>query len=189
MRIPFALEEQEWKWPLRRYEELIAQNFLTEEDHIELIGGKLYQKMAKGDLHAAIVRISTRYLSRRHPDYEVSAEQPIRLPANDSRPEPDLTVCTYRKDGYATRAPEPADIFLVIEVADSSLTRDRTLKATDYAQAKLGEYWIINVQARQVEVYTQPEDDRYQHIHTYAAGTTFDSPFNGSTMVDDLFPA
>ena len=188
MQVPSAVTEQEWKWPLQRYEQLVRDNIFTEEDKIELIGGKLYTQMPKGDLHAAIVRILTRYFLLRHPEYEVSAEQPIRLPGNDSRPEPDLAICNFRADAYATQAPEPADIRLVIEVADSSLTRDRTLKAIDYAAAAIQEYWIIDVKNQQVEIYTDPAGNRYRHVHTYPLDSTFTSPFNGETVVHELFP-
>jgi Uma2 family endonuclease len=82
------------------------------------------------------------------------SEQPITL--SDSEPQPDIVLARGDHTTYRTRHPGPADIGLVVEVADTSLTVDRNDMARIYARAGLPVYWIINVVDRQVEVYTDP---------------------------------
>lgn len=99
-------------------------------------------------------------------------------------------IVTHKVYDRKTGHPKAEDALLVIEVADSSLTLDRTIKAQAYALADVKEYWIINLNDHKVEVYLQPDktDGDYTSITHYAAGTTFESPFNGTTVVDDLLP-
>jgi Uma2 family endonuclease len=85
----------------------------------------------------------------------VRVQQPITLPP-DGEPEPDGAIVRGSKDDYRTRKPAAADVSCVIEVADSSLDRDRGTKQRIYADAGIGQYVIINLVERVVEVYEQP---------------------------------
>ncbi|WP_367388877.1 Uma2 family endonuclease [Lewinella sp. LCG006] len=66
--------------------------------------------------------------------------------ANNSEPEPDLAIVKYRKDYYATAHPGPEDILLLIEVADTSLAKDRHVKSVLFAESNIPEYWIMNTE-------------------------------------------
>jgi Uma2 family endonuclease len=74
----------------------------------------------------------------------------------DSEPEPDIVVVPGPEETWFERHPGPKDILLVIEVADASLARDRTVKAEIYARAHIPVYWIVNLTDNWIEEYTQP---------------------------------
>ncbi len=78
------------------------------------------------------------------------------ITTRESEPEPDFAVVRGEARDYLRRHPGPADIALAIEVSESSLDRDRTLKSRIYARAGVPIYWIVNVAERCVEVHTDP---------------------------------
>ena len=178
-----------FNWTLERYQQAIDCGILTEEDQLELLSGNLVTKMPVNVPHSACVKNLNRYFTPRYFDsHELIAENPVALPAVDSQPEPDYVIARLKEDNYLSGHPTVEDIFLLIEVSDSTLARDRTYKAAIYAAAGVSEYWIINLKENQVEVHTQPTGERYGLVSTHARGTTFESPFNGLTVVDELFP-
>jgi Uma2 family endonuclease len=75
----------------------------------------------------------------------------------DGEPEPDLVVARGQRRDFLVRHPGAADVGLLIEVADSTLGRDRGIKLRSYAQASIKCYWIVNLIDRQIEVYTDPD--------------------------------
>jgi Uma2 family endonuclease len=105
-----------------------------------------------------------------HPSH-VRCQLPITLPPNNE-PEPDLVIVAGQHGAYRDRHPHPADILIVIEVADSSLRHDRDVKQRIYADAGIREYWIVDLSADQIEVYTKPSSGlgRYNQMQTLAAG-------------------
>ena len=82
-------------------------------------------------------------------------EDPVRIPDFDE-PEPDVAVVRGNRDDYRDRIPEPKDIVLLVEVAESTLVRDQGEKRRAYANGGILDYWIINLVARQVEGYSNP---------------------------------
>jgi Uma2 family endonuclease len=89
----------------------------------------------------------------------VRSQDPITLA--DSEPEPDLAVVRGQVRHYQSRHPLASDIGLVVEVADSSVDRDRIWKREIYARAGLPVYWLINLQEKTVEVYSRPVEGNY----------------------------
>ena len=87
----------------------------------------------------------------------VDAQEPITT--TDSEPEPDVVVVLGKRRDYAKRHPGPDDIVLVVEVADTSLQRERSAKKRLYAVVGIAEYWIINLPDNQLEQYTGPQPD------------------------------
>jgi hypothetical protein len=140
------------------YEEMIKRGILTENDRVELIRGEILEKMAIGNAHAAGVKRLNRLFSNRVGDRAiVGVQDPILL--TDSEPEPDVTLLQPRDDFYATVTPRPADVLLLVEVSDSTLADDQNIKRPLYAQARIGEYWIVNLVDDCLEVYRQPQPD------------------------------
>ena len=88
----------------------------------------------------------------------------------DSKPEPDRCVVRGTVRDYEERTPEPADIALVVEIADSSLAEDRKLAAEVYGPAGIPVYWIVNLVDRQVEVYTDPGPGGYGSTAIFREG-------------------
>ena len=84
-------------------------------------------------------------------------QDPVHL--LDSEPEPDISIMKYRADYYSESHPQPEDIFLLIEVADSSLAEDRNIKQPMYANSGIVEFWIVNLNDGCLEVHRSPQFD------------------------------
>jgi Uma2 family endonuclease len=130
---------------------------------IELIEGGLFDMAPIGIPHVWAVGQLTRLLTLRLANQAfIFCQSPLSLP--DSEPEPDLMVA--KTADYRHRLPEPADVLLLIEVADSSIRYDRNRKLPLYARYGIPEVWLIDLNARVVEVYRQPAGDSYQVVTT-----------------------
>jgi Uma2 family endonuclease len=129
----------------------------------ELIRGIVIEKTSKSPIHATVIDNILDLLRPLLPSgYRMRSEQPLTLA--DSEPEPDVYVVRATKTILAKANPSTAD--LVIEVAIHTLALDREL-APVYAEADVKEYWIVIVPQRRVEVYSQPEDGKYQKLEIY----------------------
>lgn len=144
-----------------RYHQMIESGIFGEDERIELIEGGLVTMSPIGAEHSGIVdqlsEILVDQLARRA---VVKVQGPIQLD-DHSEPEPDVVLSKPRRDYYKRSLPQPADVLLVIEVADSSLAYDRTVKMPLYAQAGIAEAWIVNLIDRWIEVYRDPSPAGY----------------------------
>lgn len=146
--------------------------------------------MPVDEVHAECVSIIGVYFILKYQrKYRYRVQDPTTLPSK-SEPEPDFMIVVDKPYGRKYGHPKAKDTLLVVEVSDSSLLIDRSIKARAYAFAEIAEYWIVNLKARQVEVHLEPNKDTgdFNSIRRYASGTTFDSPFNGPTEVAELLP-
>ena len=108
----------------------------------------------------------------------------------DSEPEPDLAILSFCDDAYGSRRPLPADVKLLVEVADSSIIYDREVKGSLYAAAGILEYWIVNLNNSTVEVYRDPQaDGRFATVSTNSIGQTIQPLVDPrlTVAVNDLF--
>ena len=94
------------------------------------------------------------------PGWHVRIEKPVRIPARDSEPEPDVSVARGSIQDYLELDPGPPDVALVVEVAESTLADDRAMAAT-YGGGGIPTYWIVNVAGRTLEVYANPTGGAY----------------------------
>lgn len=144
-----------WRLSVQQYHAMIQAGILTEDDPVELLEGWLVLKMPKSPSHRMVTRLLGKALERLLPaDWYVDTQEPITIV--DSEPEPDVVVVRGDTRQYHDRHPGSQDVALVVEVADTTLRRDRTLKKRLYAQAGIPIYWIVNLPERWFEVYTQP---------------------------------
>ena len=139
---------------VEEYHRMIEAGILDEDEHVELLEGVIVAMSPHGGPHARCIQWLNRYLVRTLSDaYVVRPQLPLTLrPRNE--PEPDLAVVRAE---MASDEPHPASAILAIEVAGSSLRLDRMIKAAVYARHGITEYWIVNVEARVVEVFTDPD--------------------------------
>src|SRR5262245_61942411 len=137
------------------YHRMIQAGILTEDDPVELLEGWIVPKMARNPPHDGAIDLTDEALRARLPaGWRIRTQEAITT--TDSEPEPDLAVVRGTARSYANHHPGPSDVGLVVEVADSSLARDRDDKARLYARAGIPCYWIVNILDMQVEVYTDP---------------------------------
>jgi len=176
------------RFSVEDYEQMIEFGILTENDRVELIHGEIIDKALISDQHAACVKRLNRLLSRRVGDSALlSIQNPIRL--TDSEPEPDVALLQPREDFYASGKPQPPDILLLIEVADTTLDYDRDVKRPLYAQAGISEYWILNIPEECLEVHRQPQPDGiYSSVQSLRRGERVEiAALPGLTLgVDEL---
>lgn len=156
--------------PLRRveYDRLVDQGFFDEDEKIELLDGVIVQMTPQGLGHAASIEELTHLLVLA---LSTRARVRVQLPfaASDiSEPEPDLAVVPPAD----SRRSHPEEAFLLIEVAESSLRKDRRVKTRIYAAAGVPEYWVVDVSGRTIEVRTDPGEDKYQQVRVARAGET-----------------
>jgi Uma2 family endonuclease len=183
--------EPVWRLSIEQYHQMRQQGILTEADPIELLEGLLIQKMTKNPPHRIATRLVREVLeSFNLAGWYVETQEPIST--MDSEPEPDVAVIRGNTRDYLDCHPGAADVALVIEVADSTLGRDRSLKKRLYARAGIANYWIVNLTDRRLEVYTNPLLDDYQTQQTFPVGTTAKLAIvpdvEHVVMIDRLFP-
>ncbi len=172
------------------YDEMVARGILVPDDRAELLAGEIVKKLTIGSRHAAAVRRLNRVFTRSLGDRAVvSAQCPVRLPP-DSEPEPDIALLEPRDDLYAFAHPSARDVLLLVEVADSSLDLDRTLKLPLYAAAGIPETWLIDLTSNAIEAYTQPRDGAYSNVRSLRSNDAI-APFafpDLALRVADLLP-
>ncbi len=97
-------------------------------------------------------------------------QNPLLLRTADSEPQPDVALLRPRPDFYTRSHPEAQDVYLVIEVADTSVVTDREVKFPIYARAGVPEAWLLDVATQHLEVHTQPTPDGYQDVRSLQRG-------------------
>ncbi len=186
--------EPVWRFTVEQYHQMIRLGILNDDDPVELLEGWLVYKMPKNPPHRATTKLTRNALESIIPEgWYVDTQEPITL-AN-SEPEPDIAIVRGNTRDYLDRHPGPADVALIIEVADSTLERDRTFKKRLYARAIIPVYWIINIPDRQIEVYRNPvisEEFTYQHRQDYQPSEEVPveiiGEIVGNLLVADLLP-
>ncbi|MEG5018335.1 MULTISPECIES: Uma2 family endonuclease [unclassified Microcoleus] len=140
---------------IEQYHAIIKAGILTDDDSVELLEGWLVFKMPKNPPHRVTTRLVRTALENiLPPGWYVDSQEPITL--SNSEPEPDIVVVRGDTRQYLDRHPGAEDIALIIEVSDTTLQRDRTVKKQIYARAGIAIYWIVNLVEGLVEVYSQP---------------------------------
>lgn len=157
------------RWTVDEYHRMGEVGLLDPDVRVELIEGEIVEMAPIGDAHAAISNRLTRLLVVTVAERGIVAVgNPVRLNQN-SEPHPDFTVLRPRAD-YETRGPRPEDVLLAVEVSDTTLRRDRRVKLALYARAGIPEFWIVNLETREVEIYRSPAGDTYASVERKSPG-------------------
>jgi len=170
----------------REFNRMVEAGVFEGGERIELLRGVLVRMSPQSSRHAyAVRRLDRLFQLALQGQVEVCAQLPFAA-LGDTQPKPDLTLVPpgdYLDD-------HPPEAYLVVEVANSSLERDRVIKRAIYAECGVPEYWVVNLVAGTVEVHTDPSDGDYATKRTYARGTAIPlSAFpDVSLRVDDFLP-
>ena len=149
------------RFTVDEYHRMAEVGLLGEDDRVELLEGEIIDMSPIGSRHAACVNRLTRLLATGLGDRAIVAVQnPVRV-SDLSEPQPDLAVLRARDDFYAEQLPGPADVLLLIEVADTSLAFDRHVKVPLYARAGVPEVWVVDLDGEVVEVFRGPGPEGY----------------------------
>jgi Uma2 family endonuclease len=137
---------------------------------LELIEGEIFEMSPIGNDHAASVKFLNRLLSRLFDGIHViGVQDPVRL-SDFSEPQPDISLLRWRDDDYREGHPTPADVLLLVEVADTTVVADRKVKIPLYARAGIAEAWLVNIPEERVEIYSDPAEGSYRRAEVFGRG-------------------
>lgn len=165
-----AVDLERYRFTVDDYHRMAEAGILGEDDRVELIEGEILQMSPIGGKHIGCV-IRLTQVFRRIPETTaiISVQNPIRV-GDNGEPQPDLVLLRPKGDYYASGAPTPPDILLVVEVADSSVEYDRQIKAPLYARSGIPEYWLVDVGREHVIVFREPIEDTYRTTQVFRRG-------------------
>ncbi len=148
------------KFTVEEYHKLADIGLIGEDDRIELLNGELVVKHAIGKRHSqAVTNLNMDFADHARRRFMVSPQNPVWLDEM-SEPEPDLVLVPWRRKAGES-LPTPDDVFLIIEVANSSLRYDRRDKLRAYARVGIREFWIFNLDEDVMEVFRDPAGEDY----------------------------
>jgi Uma2 family endonuclease len=161
-RPPLTVEE---------FDELAETEGWDEDTRVELLDGEIVWMSPINDRHAASVKRLNRLFNGRFAEDQVlvSIQDPIRIERYDE-PQPDVALLRTRPDFYASATPTPADILLLVEVADTTLRTDLGRKARIYASGGVSEYWVVDLNNRVVYVHRSPGRGTYAERQVLGPG-------------------
>jgi Uma2 family endonuclease len=144
-----------------QFERMGQTGILGPDARVELIEGEMIEMAPIGSRHASAVDFLSMHFARLVGDAAlVRTQNPLRL-ADDSEPQPDLVLLRPSADRYRSAHPRPENVLLLIEVADTTLTFDRDTKLPLYAKHGVPEVWILDLDAKRLEVYREPGAGSY----------------------------
>ncbi len=147
------------RFTVEEYHAMVQAGVFREGDQYELIEGWLLPKMTRNAPHDLCVQRLQRMFMKLLPEEWLCFVQSAVTLA-DGEPEPDIAIVPGPDEQYSLRHPDGTEVALIVEVADSSLVRDRGTKLRSYARAGIPAYWIANISADALEVYTEPGVDQ-----------------------------
>jgi Uma2 family endonuclease len=154
------------------YHRMAEVGIFRPDERVELISGQVMRMAAKGTAHtAAVTRINRLFGDRLGARVLLRLQDPIALD-NYSEPEPDVAIVKPDPLDYEEHHPTVADVFLIIEVADSSLKFDCEVKAIAYAKSGISDYWVLDVVGRKLHVFRLPTAEGYQSETILLEGVT-----------------
>lgn len=168
-RLPPPSEPPRKRWTRRECVALETSGIWAQQ-HLELIEGELISKMGKKRPHANAIAVVHAWLLRVFAEKYVNQEAPIDVAPEDNptnEPEPDLIVLSRPSREFKDN-PQPADLRLVVEISDSTLSFDLTTKASLYARARIVEYWVVDIPGRRIIVHRDPQEGQYRSVTAYA---------------------
>lgn len=152
------------------YHRMVDAGILREDDRVELIRGEILLMSPIGPPHNGTILRANHGMSRIVGDQAlIGVQGSIRLDMY-SEPQPDLYLLRPVADFYTSRHAGPSDIFLIIEVADSSLEYDQDAKLLLYAQTGIPEYWISDIAGERVIAYSDLQDGTYRTVREFRRG-------------------
>jgi Uma2 family endonuclease len=166
------------------FERMAERGVFPEDARLELIEGEIIEMSPIGKRHAACVDALNWWLNRKAGEGAIVRVQSPILLGSFSEPQPDIALLKRREDFYRDALPTPADVLLVVEVADTSVEYDRQLKLPIYARAGIAEVWIVNLPDEKIETYALPSGDRYEATAERRRGEQVSSSILPALAVD-----
>jgi Uma2 family endonuclease len=182
--------------PLRRfsvdeYHRMIETCVFAPDDRVELLNGWIVTMSPHSPPHDTSIQL-TRSAIESHLPHGWIARVQSSITLKDSEPEPDVAIVVGGARRYSERHPAAADISLLVEVSESSLKLDRTVKGPTYAREGIAYFWIVNLSERKLETYSEPSSSGYRQRRDYGADDTVPLVLDGREVatipVRELLP-
>lgn len=152
------------------YHRMSETGILQPDERVELLDGEVIPMLPIGPFHSGSVdQLAELFIVLGRQRWNTRVQSSIRLD-NHSEPEPDIALLRRSPDFHKGKIPTAADVYLVVEVADSWLLIDQQKKLPLYARAGIPEVWILNVPERVLEVYRTPSSTAYGEVMRAQAG-------------------
>ena len=165
-KTPLVDKPQRRRLTVDDFAKMCEVGILSADDHVELIDGELVEMPPMGSEHAGIVNeLAGALFGLLDSSVRLRVRSSVQL-TRYTQPEPDLVIVSRDSRLYLRGHPQPQDVLVAVEVADSSLTFDREQKMPRYAAAGVPEAWLVDVRARTITVYTDPTAEGYRASHT-----------------------
>ena len=170
-----ALQVPKHLFNIDEYYRMYEAGIFSEDDRVELIDGEIVEMSPIGSEHAAcVLRLNTLLSRLVGTQALVNVQSPVKV-SSHSEPQPDIALLVPRDDFYARAHPEPAEVLLIVEVADTTLSYDRDIKSLLYARAGIPEFWLVDLPGEAIEIYTEPLKGRYRLVRRVERGETVTS--------------
>jgi len=169
---------------------MVETGVLEESEPLELLDGELVVVTAQGPIHSSLTEVIRRALESVYgAGFHTRCHSPVDAADPSNLPEPDVAVVRGQARDFLSRHPGAQDLVLVIEVARTSQALDRE-KAHLYARAGVPVNWLVDLTARQVEVYSEPGPaGDYAERRTYREGDEVPVPGTEISLpVNSLLP-
>ena len=158
------------RFRVKAYYRMAETGVLPPDARVELLNGRIIDRPPIGPAHGGTVkRLSRIFNALARGRWLVSTQDPVRLD-DHSEPEPDVALLQPAPDDYKSRHPRPDDVFLLVEVSDTTLEFDRGEKLSAYGRAGVAEVWIVNLNEAAIEVYRSPHFTGYGSKTVLGAG-------------------
>lgn len=164
------LVQTEHRFTVTDYHRMGETGVLRPDARVELLDGKIIDMSPIGPFHGGLAkRLSRIFNLKANGRWIVSTQDPLRLD-DHSEPEPDVMLLKPSPDDYTNRHPQPDDVFLLIEVSDSTIDYDREEKLPAYGRAGIQEVWLVNLNDETIEIYREPHFTGYGNKTVLRAG-------------------
>jgi Uma2 family endonuclease len=158
------------RFSVKEYYRMAETGVLPPDARVELLDGQIIDMSPIGPFHGRVTKfLNQLFSSTSQGRWIVSVQDPAQLD-DYSEPEPDLMLLKPSADFYGKRHPQPEDVFLLVEISDTSLEKDQDVKLPAYARSGIAEVWIVNLNDQTIEVYRQPHFTGYSSKTILGAG-------------------
>lgn len=168
-----SLQPTLYRFSVADYHKMIKAGVLSEDNRVELLEGVIIKMSPKGKRRAAATnRVAKVFIQTFGDRAIVTNQNPIQLDDN-SEPEPDIALLAPQEKEYTDRLPQAADVFVILEVSDTTLKFDRETKGVTYAKAGIKQYLVMNVKGREIVDMREPSPEGYRHTRVLRADERF----------------
>jgi Uma2 family endonuclease len=171
------------RFTVEEFERIADTGVFGDEPRLELLDGEIVEMTPVGSRHIGCVAWLEDLLKELlGSTVNIISQSPVRL-LGTMRPMPDVSVLRRRADWYTSALATPADILLLVEVADSTVLLDRNEKRRMYAEAEVPEYWVVDIAHNTVVVHRSPAGGDYREVAEHQPGESWRSPALGDRVV------